>query len=98
VGVLFFKYLETLTFLGEARLAINGAALLFVLYFLPGGLGQLLYTVRDRLLRRIADRRHIPVPSLVADKREAEDDHSADETDLLRGALSEPDPEPVGAR
>jgi branched-chain amino acid transport system permease protein len=96
VGVLFFKYLETLTFLGEARLAINGAALLLVLYFLPGGLGQLLYTLRDRVLRQVAARRHILVPSLFADKREAEDDHSADETDLLRGALTD-EPEVVGA-
>ncbi|MGH9307185.1 MAG: ABC transporter permease, partial [Acidimicrobiales bacterium] len=87
VGIFTFKYLETLTFLGTARLAINGAALLVVLYFLPGGLGQLLYGLRDRLLRRVADRRHILVPSLVADKRSADTDHSADEADLLRSAL-----------
>ncbi|HEY2429812.1 MAG TPA: ABC transporter permease, partial [Acidimicrobiales bacterium] len=86
VGVLLFKYIETLTFLGTARLTINGASLLLVLYFLPGGLGQLLYGLRDRLLRRVADRRHLLVPSLVADKREADEDHSSDETDLLRGA------------
>jgi len=46
---------------------------------LPGGLGQVVYSVRDRLLRMVADRRGIVVPSLVADKRQvragpAEDD------------------------
>jgi branched-chain amino acid transport system permease protein len=95
-GILVFKYVETLTFLGTARQTINGAALLFVLYFLPGGLGQLMYSFRDRLLRIVADRRNILVPSLVADRRQpTEGDHSADETDLLRGALSEDEPEPV---
>jgi hypothetical protein len=60
---------------------------LVVLYFLPGGLGQLVYSLRDRVLRRIADRRGILVPSLVADKREKTPEHAADETSLLRDAL-----------
>ena len=95
IGVLLFKYLETLTFLGDLRLAINGAGLLVVLYMLPGGLGQLLFGVRDRVLRRIADRRGILVPSLVADKRDATDeDKPADEVDLLRGALGGGAPAP----
>jgi branched-chain amino acid transport system permease protein len=90
IGVLLFKYLETLSWLGTLRQGLNGAGLLAVLYFLPGGLGQLVYSARDRLLRRVAARRGILVPSLLADKREAEPEHAADETDLLRGALSEP--------
>ena len=90
IGVLLFKYLETLTWLGDLRLAINGAGLLVVLYLLPGGLGQLLFSARDKLLRRVADRRGILVPSLVADKRAQGDDEDkpADEVDLLRGALA----------
>jgi branched-chain amino acid transport system permease protein len=98
IGVLLFKYLETLTWLGDLRLALNGAGLLVVLYLLPGGLGQLLFGFRDRILRRIADRRGILVPSLVADKRVGEsEDQPADEVDLLRGALAvEDDREPVG--
>jgi len=107
VGVLLFKYLETLTWLGDIRLALNGAGLLVVLYFLPGGLGQLLYSLRDRLLRTVAERRGILVPSLVADRRRSGPTHSSDETALLRGALAdgasaEPPagreaPQPVGA-
>jgi branched-chain amino acid transport system permease protein len=89
LGVLLFKYFETLTFLGDLRLAINGFGLLVVLYLLPGGLGQLLFTARDKLLRRVADRRGILVPSLVADKRVADgEDKPSDEVDLLRGALA----------
>jgi len=88
-GVLLFKYLETLTFLGQLRLAINGLGLLVVLYLLPGGLGQLLFTARDKVLRRVAERRNILVPSLVADKRVEEgEDKPSDEVDLLRGALA----------
>ncbi|MGI8493379.1 MAG: ABC transporter permease [Acidimicrobiales bacterium] len=102
VGVLSFKFLETQTWLGSARLAINGAMLLIVLYFLPGGIGQLLFRLRDSYLRLIADRRGILVPSLVADKREEdEEDVAPDETGLLTAALAEPAPgderEPVGA-
>ena len=96
IGVVLVKYLETLTFLGDLRLAINGAGLLVVLYMLPGGLGQLLFGLRDRVLRRIADRRGILVPSLVADKRDATDeDRPADEVDLLRGALGGGAPAPA---
>jgi branched-chain amino acid transport system permease protein len=99
IGVLLFKYLETLTWLGDLRLALNGAGLLVVLYLLPGGLGQIVYSLRDRYLRRVADRHDVLVPSLVADRRVEEgDDTAADEVDLLRGALaSEPAPERVGA-
>ncbi|HET6916568.1 MAG TPA: branched-chain amino acid ABC transporter permease, partial [Acidimicrobiales bacterium] len=71
LGVLIFKYLESITAFGTYHLAISGAALLWVLQVLPGGFGQVVYDIRDRLLRVVADRRGILVPSLVADKRAA---------------------------
>ena len=40
-----------------------------VLLIVPGGLGQVIYGIRDRLLRWVARRRGIVVPSLVADRR-----------------------------
>ena len=108
-GVLLFRFLETLTFLGDIRAGLTGSVLLLVLLVFPGGIGQLLYNLRDRVLIRIADRRGILVPSLVADKRDPAEG-AADEVGLLAGALSsdptpaasadddERDLEPVGAR
>lgn len=89
-GVLFFKYLESVTALGQVHELISGAALLWVLSIVPGGIGQVIYAVRDRILRLVADRRGILVPSLVADRRtEGEADHAEDEESLLLGALAD---------
>jgi branched-chain amino acid transport system permease protein len=83
IGVLFFKYLESVTAFGQVHLLISGAALLWVLQVLPGGIGQVVYGVRDQILRKVADRRGIIVPSLVADKRAAEKTAAPEEEDLL---------------
>ena len=76
---------------GEAatvlRLSLSGGGLLLVLYFLPGGLWQFVQRWRDRYLTRVADRRGIHVPSLVADRR-VDEDKPEDETDVIAGALS----------
>ncbi len=45
----------------------SGLGLLLVLNFLPGGLAEGMFRVRDQLLRRVAARRGLVVPSLVAD-------------------------------
>jgi ABC-type branched-subunit amino acid transport system ATPase component/branched-subunit amino acid ABC-type transport system permease component len=45
----------------------SGVGLILVLWFLPGGLGSVLYRIRDAWLRRVANRRGMLVPSLVAD-------------------------------
>jgi branched-chain amino acid transport system permease protein len=47
----------------------SGAGVLILLWLLPGGLAQLFYGARDAVLRVIAGRRGIVVPSLVADVR-----------------------------
>jgi ABC-type branched-subunit amino acid transport system permease subunit len=79
------------------RLGLTGGGLLFILYFLPGGLWQFVHRQRDRYLRWVAERRGILVPSLVADRRVEEDDHAGkdddadrpeDETEVISGALS----------
>jgi branched-chain amino acid transport system permease protein len=90
IGVLTFKFLETWQWLAEYRLVVTGVGLLVVLYALPGGIGQLIFGVRDRYLRWVANRRGILVPSLVADKRvKGEAEHADDEVDLLKGALTD---------
>jgi branched-chain amino acid transport system permease protein len=47
----------------------SGVGLLLVLMLLPGGLGSAIADVRDGLLRFIARRRQLLVPSLLADRR-----------------------------
>jgi ABC-type branched-subunit amino acid transport system permease subunit len=60
----------TLYFLpGEWTFLATGAGLLLILMVLPGGLGAVLYDSRDWLLRQVAKRRRLVVPSLVADVR-----------------------------
>jgi branched-chain amino acid transport system permease protein len=87
-GVLVMKYLESITALGTFHEAISGLALLVVLALIPGGIGQVLYWLRDRLLQIVAERRRIAVPSLVADRRVVEvSEHADDEERLLAGAL-----------
>ena len=98
-GVLLFQYMNNLQALGPYRQLVSGFGLLVVLYLLPGGLGQLIFSVRDRYLRWVAERRGILVPSLVADRRVDDDEpqHAADEVDLLAGALTgDTDREPAG--
>jgi hypothetical protein len=77
-------------------MALTGGVLLFVLFAFPGGIGQLIYNLRDRLLRIVANRRGILVPSLVADKRDGAK-HAEDEVGLLRGALGASTREAAGA-
>ncbi len=89
-SVLIFRYLETVTALGDIRMGLTGFVLLLVLLVLPGGLGQLLYNIRDKALIFIARRRDIHVPSLVADKRVEGAEHAEDEVGLLQGALGGP--------
>jgi branched-chain amino acid transport system permease protein len=92
-GVSFFRILDYLLgqqFSGQVvtilRYSLSGAGLLWVLYFLPGGLWQFVQRIRDRYLRRVADRRGLVVPSLVADRREP----AADEAD---DGERDPDPD-----
>ena len=49
------------------QFAGSGIGLIVVLWLLPGGLGSVLYRVRDMWLRRVARRRSLVVPSLIAD-------------------------------
>jgi branched-chain amino acid transport system permease protein len=69
----------------QFQLLVTGLGLLALLLFFPGGLGQIVYQLRDNYLRRVANRRGLLVPSLVADK-------SAPEP-----VITIPDPPPPGA-
>jgi len=92
LGVFSLRALQNVS--AQYRLLITGTSLLAVLLVVPGGLGQVAFNVRDRLLRLVANRRGLLVPSLVADYRHApehldpDEDHPEDEVDLLAGALT----------
>jgi branched-chain amino acid transport system permease protein len=70
-GVIGAIYLEGGFFLlpGNWRFFSSSIGVLFVLLVVPGGLGSLVYKVRDLWLRWVAERNEILVPSMVADKR-----------------------------
>ena len=75
-GILGAIYTEGSFFLLPAdwRFFSSAVGVLFVLLVLPGGLGSVLFRVRDEYLRWVARRRGLVVPSLLADRRVEEVD------------------------
>ncbi|HEX2038836.1 MAG TPA: ABC transporter permease [Acidimicrobiales bacterium] len=70
-AVLGAAVLETVRYFGgrDWSLLVTGPGLLMVLLVLPGGFAEAFYRARDAFLKRVALRRDIHVPSLVADRR-----------------------------
>ncbi|HMC51936.1 MAG TPA: hypothetical protein VKI64_04170, partial [Acidimicrobiales bacterium] len=64
IGILKYGDLST-----QSQLLATGFGALLLLYVVPGGLAQVFYSTRDGLLRWVAQRRGIVVPSLLADVR-----------------------------
>jgi branched-chain amino acid transport system permease protein len=64
VGAIFIIGLQYFVLSGAASLLTTGAGILFMLVVAPGGIGQLLYGLRDTVLRAIARRRGIEVAAL----------------------------------
>jgi ABC-type branched-subunit amino acid transport system ATPase component/ABC-type branched-subunit amino acid transport system permease subunit len=81
----------------QYQLVFTGFGLLVILLFLPGGLAEGVQNIRDRLLKLVANRRQILVPSLVADKRVELTDKVPEETSLLEHALSEEEGDGIAA-
>ena len=75
----------------------SGLGIVVLLLFLPGGLGELVYRVRDALLRRVAARRGVHVPSLVADVR-VEDDETPIALGAALGGLTRAPPREIDLR
>jgi branched-chain amino acid transport system permease protein len=69
LGTLVIGYLKYGNLSEQTQFFATGVGVLVILLFQPGGLAQTLYDARDRLLRLVADRHGIHVPSLVADSR-----------------------------
>ena len=82
--------LDTLPGIGPViAILTTGLGVLLVLYFLPGGLAEGMFKLRDRWLTRVAAKHSIVVPSLVADVSQ---DHRDEESEVLRA------PEPAVGR
>jgi branched-chain amino acid transport system permease protein len=82
-GILGAIYTEGSFFLLPAdwRFFSSALGVLFVLLVLPGGLGSVLFRVRDEFLRWVARRRNLTVPSLLADRR-LDDDEAPPEIEV----------------
>jgi branched-chain amino acid transport system permease protein len=72
------RYLEDVINISQLALLVTGPGLIIVLMFLPGGFAEGLYRVRDHLLRQLAARKGIHVPSLLADRRTELDEAEQD--------------------
>jgi branched-chain amino acid transport system permease protein len=75
---------------GGYTLLASGAGILLLLMFLPEGLGGIVYALRDSMLRRIARRRNIIVPSLLADVRLETDAPEIDMSGVLSASGRQP--------
>ncbi len=71
LGAVYVRSVEFFIGGGWALLA-SGGGILLILLVLPGGLGAGVYRTRDEILRWVAKRRGIIVPSLLADIRQEE--------------------------
>jgi ABC-type branched-subunit amino acid transport system ATPase component len=70
LGALYYeglRYVGPAIGLGDLQVLASGVGVLLLLLVAPGGLASAVYGVRDRLLRQVARRRGLMVPSLVAD-------------------------------
>ena len=90
LGAVYVRGVETFIGGGWAQLA-SGGGILLILLVLPGGLGSGLYRLRDEILRFVAKRRGIVVPSLLADIRQDEivtDEETVDLGEVLESVRS----------
>jgi branched-chain amino acid transport system permease protein len=72
LGALYFAVVSFEVKGALGGLLASSGGVLVVLLFVPGGLGSLAYQARDAVLRRIAIRRRLYVPALLADRFNAD--------------------------
>jgi branched-chain amino acid transport system permease protein len=90
LAALFIGGLQYGNFSPQIQSLASGVGVLVLLILVPGGLAQIVYSGRDSLLRFVADRRGIVVPSLLADVRSEEDEGAAGAMELAEAeALSQ---------
>ncbi|MGQ0434776.1 MAG: ABC transporter permease [Microthrixaceae bacterium] len=88
-GIEYFRSLFPETIRNILFFLTTGIGLILILMFLPGGFSQVYYAARDRLLRMIANRRGLVVPSLLADVRTSSDTGTPSESTAIAAPLLE---------
>jgi branched-chain amino acid transport system permease protein len=88
LATVFIGVLKYAGFSPQIQSLASGVGVLILMMFVPGGLAQIAYdNIRDPLLRAVARRRNIVVPSLLADSRVEEEEQKA-EAKALTTAMS----------
>ena len=87
LGTVWIGFLRYGNYSGQTQFLASGFGVLVLMWFFPGGLAQIAYGTRDALLRVVARRRGIVVPSLVADQLVVEAEEAA-EADAVVGAAA----------
>ena len=90
LGAVYVRSVEFFIGGGWALLA-SGGGILLILLVLPGGLGAGVFRMRDEILRWVANRRGIVVPSLLADIRqeEVEEEEAVPLDEVLAGVRAQ---------
>jgi branched-chain amino acid transport system permease protein len=88
VFVIGVPLLPVLRDIDQIQLLTTGLGLLMILLFLPGGLAEGMFRVRDKLLRQVALRRNIHVPSLIADSLVEAEEHEAEDHAIAAAATT----------
>ena len=88
LGAAFIGLLKYGGLSAAAQLLASGLGVLVILMFWPGGAAQAYYGARDALLRKIADRHRLVVPSLVADTQTEVLDDKDEAAEALRHAAT----------
>jgi branched-chain amino acid transport system permease protein len=94
LATLFIGVLQYGGFNTNVQVLASAVGVLVLLMLVPGGLAQVAYQMRDGILRGVAERRGIVVPSLVADVRDPDLDIGAppapqqEESDVLSRAAA----------
>jgi branched-chain amino acid transport system permease protein len=96
LGALYFAVVDFIIPGDVGRLLASSVGVLLVLLFFPGGLGALAYAGRDAVLRRVAIRRRIWVPSLLPERLLL--GASADRAPLLPRSPAGDEPEELPVR
>jgi branched-chain amino acid transport system permease protein len=98
VSTAVFGVLQYFGLSAQAQVLSTSVGVLLLLWLVPGGFAQLMYGARDAVLRYVADRRGILVPSLLADRRDPDEaPPEADDAGILSRAAETVGAETVGA-